>query len=79
MLRTLALRDIYTVHNESQIWSRGETSLLAKSRKALAVLNDSRIAYLIESLHSDEIDFETEDMLLAELSVYFLYVTHCGP
>ena len=77
MLHTLAHRDIYSIYSGPQIWCGGDTSLLVKSRKALTVLNDSRIAYLIEPLLSDELDDETQEMLTNELAIYFLYVIHC--
>ena len=74
MLRALTHRDICTIYNESQIWCRGDTSLLAKSRKALSVLNDARISYLIEPLSSREMYYKTQEGLMADLSSYLLYV-----
>ena len=59
------------------MWCDGDTSLLVKSRKALTILNDSRIAYLIVPLLSYELDNKTQEMLTDELAIYFLYVIHC--
>ena len=76
MLHALARQDIQAIHNNSQVWCKVNTSLLAKSRIALTILDDSKIAHLVESLFSHNIEYEKTLLLAAELNVYYLYVVY---
>ena len=66
MLHALAHKDVQSIFS----LAGRDALLLAKSRKALTVLNGSGIAYLIESLFSFGTPYEMRQMLRAELNIY---------
>lgn len=58
----------------SRIWSREYGSVHQKSSRALTVLNDSRISYLVEAVFSHQSDTGDEPYF-SELEYYYVYVS----